>query len=167
MAMSGNWAPGRDYGAVRAPPRLTVDEYLKGILSCDRVVLARAITLIESSRPDHQRIARELIHRVLPHAGKSIRVGMTGAPGAGKSALIESLGGILTARGHRVAVLSVDPSSARSGGSLLGDKIRMVKLSTDPNAFIRPSPAAWCLAVSHGRRARPCCCARLPVTTSC
>jgi LAO/AO transport system kinase len=145
MAMSGNWAPGRDYSAVRPPPRLTVKDYMRGILACDRVVLARAITLIESSRQDHQQMARELVHQVLPHAGKSIRVGLTGAPGSGKSALIESFGGMLTGQGHRVAVLSIDPSSARSGGSLLGDKTRMVKLSTDPNAFIRPSPSGLVL----------------------
>jgi LAO/AO transport system kinase len=143
--MSGTWAPNRDYSAVRQPLRLTVTEYLKGILAGDRVILARAITLIESTRQDHQQMARALVHQVLPHAGKSVRVGLTGAPGSGKSALIESLGGMLTSRGHRVAVLSVDPSSERSGGSLLGDKTRMVKLSTDPNAFIRPSPSGLVL----------------------
>ena len=137
--MSGNWAPGRDYSAVRPPP-LSVDDYLRGILAHDRVVLARAITLVESSRPDQQQMARELVTRVLPHAGRSIRIGLTGVPGVGKSALIEAFGSLLTARGHRVAVLSIDPSSERSGGSLLGDKTRMVKLSTDPNAFIRPTP---------------------------
>lgn len=120
---------------------MTVAGYLAGILARDRGVLARAITLIESSRPDHQEMARELIHLVLPHAGQSIRIGLTGVPGVGKSALIEAFGGFLTAHGHRVAVLSIDPSSARSGGSLLGDKTRMVRLSTDPNAFIRPSPS--------------------------
>jgi LAO/AO transport system kinase len=138
--MSGNWAPGRDYQAIPLPPQLTVDDYLQGILARDRGVLARAITLIESSRPDHQEMARELVSRVLPHAGRSIRIGLTGVPGVGKSALIEAFGGFLTAREHRVAVLSIDPSSERSGGSLLGDKTRMVKLSTDPNAFIRPTP---------------------------
>jgi LAO/AO transport system kinase len=143
--MSGSWAPGRDYGAVKRPARLTVDGYLQGILARDRVVLARAITLIESSRADHQSMARALVDRALPHSGKSIRVGLTGVPGAGKSALIECLGSMLTGRGHRVAVLSVDPSSERSGGSLLGDKTRMVKLSQDPNAFIRPSPSGLVL----------------------
>ena len=108
-------------------------------------VLARAITLIEFSRPDDQQTARELVNRVLPHAGKSMRIGMTGMPGAGKSALIDSFGSFLTAHSHRVAVLSIDPSSARSGGSLLGDKTRMVRLSTDPNAFIRPSPSGLIL----------------------
>ncbi|HME24349.1 MAG TPA: methylmalonyl Co-A mutase-associated GTPase MeaB [Acetobacteraceae bacterium] len=138
--MNGNWAPGRDYSAVPPPPRLSLDDYLQGILAHDRVVLARAITLIESSLPDQQEMARELVTRVLPHAGRSIRIGLTGAPGVGKSALIEAFGSFLTAHGHRVAVLSIDPSSERSGGSLLGDKTRMVKLSTDPNAFIRPMP---------------------------
>jgi LAO/AO transport system kinase len=149
-ALSGSWAPTREHEADASPPRITapqmtVDDYLKGLLARDRGVLARAITLIESSRPDHQKMARELVQRVLPHSGKSIRIGLTGVPGAGKSALIEAFGGLLTARGHRVAVLSVDPSSARSGGSLLGDKTRMVKLSTDPNAFIRPSPSGLVL----------------------
>jgi LAO/AO transport system kinase len=144
-AMSGHWAPERDYKAVPPRPHPTVSDFLEGILARDRRMLAQAITLIESTRPDHQEMARELIAQVLPHAGKSIRVGLTGTPGAGKSALIEAFGGLLTAREHRVAVLSIDPSSARSGGSLLGDKTRMVKLSTDPNAFIRPSPSGLML----------------------
>ena len=139
--MSGQWAPERHTDAVPRPPSLTVDDYLSGILAFNRGVLSRAITLIESSRPDHQQMARELIARTLSLAGESIRIGVTGSPGAGKSALIEAFGSFLTARGHRVAVLTIDPSSARSGGSLLGDKTRMVKLSTDPNAFIRPSPS--------------------------
>ncbi|MEA2738053.1 MAG: GTPase [Acetobacteraceae bacterium] len=143
--MSGHWAPERDYKAVPPRPHPTVSDFLEGILARDRRMLAQAITLIESTRPDHQEMARELIAQVLPHAGKSIRVGLTGTPGAGKSALIEAFGGLLTAREHRVAVLSIDPSSARSGGSLLGDKTRMVKLSTDPNAFIRPSPSGLML----------------------
>jgi len=142
--MSGDWAPRRD-GAVPAPLHLTVDDYLQGLFVRDRGVLARAITLIESSRPDDQQMARELVNRALPHTGKSMRIGMTGVPGAGKSALIDSFGSFLTALSRRVAVLSIDPSSARSGGSLLGDKTRMVRLSTDPNAFIRPSPSALLL----------------------
>jgi LAO/AO transport system kinase len=143
--MSGHWAPSGGSEAVRRPPRLTVDDYLNGILTRDRGILSRAITLIESSRPDHQQMARELIARALPRAAEAIRIGVTGPPGAGKSALIEALGGFLTARGHRVAVLTIDPSSARSGGSLLGDKTRMVKLSADPSAFIRPSPSGLVL----------------------
>ena len=143
--MSGSWAPKRRDAAVPRRPRMDVDGYLAGILARQRGVLARAITLIESSRPDHQDMARDLMNRVLPHAGRSIRIGLTGVPGAGKSALIEAFGGFLTEREHRVAVLSIDPSSARSGGSLLGDKTRMIKLSTDPNAFIRPSPSGLVL----------------------
>ncbi|KAA5608122.1 methylmalonyl Co-A mutase-associated GTPase MeaB [Rhodovastum atsumiense] len=122
-----------------------VDEYAAGLLARNRGMLARAITLVESRRPEHQAMAAELINRLLPHTGRAIRVGLTGVPGAGKSALIEALGSWLTARGHRVAVLSIDPSSTRSGGSLLGDKTRMTRLSADPNAFIRPSPSGLVL----------------------
>ena len=143
--MSGSWSPDVNRRAAVRPPRLAPEDYLRGILAQDRGVLARAITLIESSRPDHQELARELVNLALPHTGNALRIGLTGVPGAGKSALIECLGGFLTARGHRVAVLSIDPSSARSGGSLLGDKTRMTRLSTDPNAFIRPSPSGQVL----------------------
>ena len=143
--MSGNWAPKRNDTAIPTPPRMGVDDYLAGVLARERGVLARAITLIESSRPDHQEMARELMNRVLPHSGRSVRIGLTGVPGAGKSALIEAFGGFLTDREHRVAVLSIDPSSARSGGSLLGDKTRMITLSNNPNAFIRPSPSGLVL----------------------
>jgi GTPase len=125
--------------------RLTLAAYADGILGWNRAILARAITLIESNRPDHQEMAQELLERLLPHTGRSIRVGLTGVPGAGKSALIEALGCRLTAAGHRLAVLAIDPSSVRSGGSLLGDKTRMVRLSADPNAFIRPSPSGGVL----------------------
>ncbi len=116
-------------------------DYADGVLGWNRATLARAITLIESNRPDHQELAQELLNRLLPHTGRSTRFGLTGAPGVGKSALIEALGCRLTAAGHRVAVLAIDPSSVRSGGSLLGDKTRMVRLTADPNAFIRPSPS--------------------------
>jgi LAO/AO transport system kinase len=125
--------------------RLTLAVYADGVLGWNRAILARAITLIESNRPDHQGMAQELLDRLLPHTGRSLRVGLTGVPGAGKSALIEALGCRLTAEGHRVAVLAIDPSSVRSGGSLLGDKTRMVRLSADPNAFIRPSPSGLVL----------------------
>ncbi|MFI5012994.1 MAG: methylmalonyl Co-A mutase-associated GTPase MeaB [Hyphomicrobiales bacterium] len=109
--------------------------------SGDRAALSRAITLVESTRPDHRSEARALICEVMAETGKAIRVGLTGVPGVGKSTLIDQLGSNLTVAGHRVAVLAVDPSSARSGGSILGDKTRMPRLAADANAFIRPSPA--------------------------
>jgi LAO/AO transport system kinase len=111
----------------------------------DRATLARAITLIESRRADHQKRARALVQELLPATGEAIRVGITGAPGVGKSLTIDTLGAHLTAQGHKVAVLAVDPSSARTGGSILGDKTRMARLATDPNAFVRPSPASGTL----------------------
>jgi LAO/AO transport system kinase len=117
----------------------------RGIRAGDRAVLARAITLIESKRADHRQSAHRLVQEVLPATGQAIRVGITGAPGVGKSTAIDTLGSMLTAEGHRVAVLAVDPSSQRSGGSILGDKTRMARLATDPNAFIRPSPASGTL----------------------
>jgi LAO/AO transport system kinase len=112
-----------------------------GIRAGDRAVLARAITLIESKRADHRKIAHRLVQELLPATGKAVRVGITGAPGVGKSLTIDTLGNLLTREGHKVAVLAVDPSSTRSGGSILGDKTRMARLAVDPNAFIRPSPA--------------------------
>lgn len=124
---------------------LSVDAYMEGILSFNRTVFSQAITLIESSLPAHQDMAQELIQQCLPHAGKSIRLGITGVPGAGKSTFIESLGLHLTRAGHRLAVLAIDPSSSRSKGSILGDKTRMEGLSVEPNAFIRPSPSAGSL----------------------
>jgi LAO/AO transport system kinase len=130
----------------RAPaPDIDIAPYLRGILAGERAVLARAITLVESKRPDHQKSARALVQSLLPHTGAARRVGITGAPGVGKSTTIDALGSHLTARGHKVAVLAVDPSSARTGGSILGDKTRMAQLAADPNAFIRPSPAAGTL----------------------
>lgn len=111
----------------------------------DRTALSRAITLVESTRADHRVAARQLLTAVLPHSGDAWRVGVSGVPGAGKSTFIEALGGLLTARGRRVAVLAIDPSSARTGGSVLGDKTRMVRLAADPNAYIRPSPTAGTL----------------------
>jgi LAO/AO transport system kinase len=111
----------------------------------DRATLARAITLIESKRADHRKAAQRLVQDLLPHTGNAIRVGITGAPGVGKSTTIDTLGTHLTAKGHKVAVLAVDPSSTRSGGSILGDKTRMAKLAIDPNAFVRPSPSSGTL----------------------
>ncbi len=124
---------------------LTVDDYVKGILEGNRTILSRAITMIESENPTHIAMAQEIIERCLPHSGNSLRVGITGVPGVGKSTFIESFGGMLTAQGHKLAVLAIDPSSERTKGSILGDKTRMETLSTDPNAFIRPSPSGSAL----------------------
>ncbi|HPF01261.1 MAG TPA: methylmalonyl Co-A mutase-associated GTPase MeaB [Bacteroidales bacterium] len=121
------------------------DELHEGILSGNRVLLSRAITLIESSKHDHQALAQALIEKCLPHSGNSIRIGITGVPGVGKSTFIESFGNHLTAIGKKVAVLAIDPSSQISKGSILGDKTRMEKLSSNPDAFIRPSPSAGTL----------------------
>jgi LAO/AO transport system kinase len=122
--------------------RYSVDEYVDGILSGNTTVLSRAITMAESSLPGHFEIGQEIIERCLPYSAKSIRVGITGAPGAGKSTFIESLGLLLIREGRRPAVLAIDPSSAITGGSILGDKTRMEKLSINHDAFIRPSPSA-------------------------
>lgn len=123
----------------------TVEELVSGILHGDRTMLSRAITLVESSLHAHQQKAQQVIERCLPYSGKSVRLGITGVPGAGKSTIIEALGKFLTAHNHKVAVLAIDPSSERSKGSILGDKTRMEELSVDPNAFIRPSPSAGSL----------------------
>lgn len=111
-----------------------------GVRACDRAAIGRAITLVESRRPDDAQPAQKLLAELLPHSGAAHRVGITGVPGVGKSTLIETLGTMLTERGHRVAVLAVDPTSARHGGSILGDKTRMTTLANDPSAFVRPSP---------------------------
>jgi LAO/AO transport system kinase len=117
----------------------------RGIRAGDRARLARAITLIESKRADHRGEAHRLVQELLPLTGKAVRLGITGAPGAGKSTTIDALGTYLTAQGHQVAVLAVDPSSTRTGGSILGDKTRMARLAADPLAFIRPSPSSGTL----------------------
>ena len=119
--------------------------YVQGVLNGDRRLIAKAITLIESSLAAHQRLAQTIIDLLLPYSGKAIRLGITGVPGVGKSTFIESLGTMLVNRGHRVAVLAVDPSSKRSGGSVLADKTRMEKLAVEPRAFIRPSPSGGTL----------------------
>lgn len=124
---------------------LSLDQYVSGVLSGDRAVIARAITLIESRNHDHQSMAQNMIVQLLPHSGNAHRVGITGVPGVGKSTFIDALGTDLTEKGHRVAVLAVDPTSSRTGGSILGDKTRMEKLSRDDKAFIRPSPASGTL----------------------
>ena len=120
----------------------TAEEYTDAILSGDRLALSRAITLIESTRQDHQRIAREIVNRCSAHTGNGLRIGITGPPGAGKSTFIDSIGSHLTAMDKHVAVLAVDPSSKKSKGSILGDKTRMIRLASHPAAFIRPSPNA-------------------------
>ncbi len=125
----------------RHPRRLKVDDYVAGVLAGDRSVLAQAITLVESNSRIHEAQAQEVLNRVLPQTGKAKRVGITGVPGVGKSTFIETFGCYLVDRGHKLAVLTIDPTSARSGGSILGDKTRMEKLSVSPNAFIRPSPS--------------------------
>ncbi|RBY93237.1 methylmalonyl Co-A mutase-associated GTPase MeaB [Blastococcus sp. TF02A-30] len=122
-----------------------VADLVDGVLAADRRAVARAITLVESRRADHRDRAQELLVELLPHAGGARRVGISGVPGVGKSTFIDHLGVTLTAAGSKVAVLAVDPSSARSGGSILGDKTRMARLAVDPNAFIRPSPTSGTL----------------------
>ena len=131
-----------------APPsnsRFDIRRLTKELRAGNRAGLARAITLIESRRHDHQAVARELVQALLPATGKAIRVGITGSPGVGKSATIDALGHFPIERGHRVAVLAVDPSSARTGGSILGDKTRMARLAASDSAYIRPSPSSGTL----------------------
>ena len=125
--------------------RYTPSEFVEGILAGDISILSQAVTLVESSLPEHQHIAQEVIEKCLPYAGKSIRLGITGVPGAGKSTFIEALGMHLVRSGRKLAVLAIDPSSERSKGSILGDKTRMEELSVAKNAFIRPSPSAGSL----------------------
>jgi LAO/AO transport system kinase len=130
---------------VPSPRLLSVDDYVAGIRGGDRAVLARAITLVESQKAEHQTIAQAVIDRVLPHTGSADRLGITGVPGVGKSTTIDQFGLNLCNLGKRVAVLAVDPTSTRTGGSILGDKTRMARLSQHENAFIRPSPTGTTL----------------------
>ena len=123
----------------------SVQSLAEAVRSGDRTELSRAITLLESTRPDRREHAQQLLLQLLPDAGKSLRVGITGVPGAGKSTTIEALGMMLIEQGHRVAVLAVDPSSTRTGGSILGDKTRMAKLAVHPDAYVRPSPTSGTL----------------------
>ena len=127
------------------PRKIDVTAYAKGVLDGDRGMLSKAITLVESQREDHRALAQELLVELLPRSGGARRVGITGVPGVGKSTFIDQLGTDLTAAGHRVAVLAVDPSSTRTGGSILGDKTRMARLAVDERAFIRPSPTSGTL----------------------
>lgn len=135
----------RDSGSYPRITDLSLDDYQAGVLACDRAILARAITLIESDLPEHIPLARELTQRLYPASGNSIRVGITGVPGSGKSTFIEALGSLLLEQGHKMAVLAVDPSSNRTRGSILGDKTRMEKLARNPQCFIRPSPSGGTL----------------------
>ncbi|MEY6434421.1 methylmalonyl Co-A mutase-associated GTPase MeaB [Corynebacterium pseudotuberculosis] len=129
----------------RARRRIDVDELFEGVRRCDRTLMSRAITLLESTAAAHRVLAQELLVRLLPFSGKALRVGITGVPGVGKSTFIEALGMQLIAEGHKVAVLAIDPSSTKTRGSILGDKTRMAKLAREDNAFIRPSPSAGTL----------------------
>ena len=124
---------------------LPAADYVAGILKGDITILSRAVTLVESSKPEHQKIAQEIVSNCLPHSGKSIRIGITGVPGVGKSTFIEALGKLITEKGEKLAVLAIDPSSERTRGSILGDKTRMEELAGDINAYIRPSPSAGSL----------------------
>lgn len=133
--------------AIRRPKRkqYSVAEYVDGILKGDISILSQAVTLVESTNPDHYAVAQEVIEKCLPHSGNAIRVGITGVPGAGKSTFIEALGTYLVGKGNKLAVLAIDPSSERSKGSILGDKTRMEELSASKMAFIRPSPSSGSL----------------------
>jgi len=124
---------------------METQDYIDGVLANNRRMVAKTITLIESSLFAHQESAKAIVNELLSHAGKAVRIGITGVPGVGKSTYIESFGLQLVRQGHRVAVLAVDPSSSKSGGSIMGDKTRMEKLSLEPNAFIRPSPSGGTL----------------------
>ncbi|WP_040796989.1 methylmalonyl Co-A mutase-associated GTPase MeaB [Nocardia higoensis] len=143
--------PGSAAPVVRARRKIDVDELAAAVRRNDRAALARAITLVESTRSDHRALAQQLLLRLTPENSDSAtsvvsnRVGITGVPGVGKSTFIDSLGMYLIEKGHRIAVLAVDPSSTRTGGSILGDKTRMARLSVEPDAFIRPSPTAGTL----------------------
>lgn len=143
----GNFNPGLATGRFRPKRRLTLteDEYVEGVAKGDRMTLSRAITLIESNSPRHFQKAQRVLQRLLPRTGKALRIGITGVPGAGKSTMIEAFGNMLCDEGHKVAILTIDPTSSVTKGSILGDKTRMGTLSRRPEAFIRPSPAGGTL----------------------
>lgn len=140
QSSSSGLSSGKSSGEVKRK-HLSVDDYVNGVLHFDRNILARTITLIESNNKAHHDTAQEVLKKLIPYSGKSLRIGITGVPGAGKSTLIETLGMFLIKQGHKVAVLTVDPSSTVTKGSILGDKTRMEKLSKEENCFIRPSPS--------------------------
>ena len=125
--------------------RISVSDYVAGVGGGDRTLLARAITLVESTNPDHSRLAQDVLQGLLPKTGNAIRLGITGVPGVGKSTTIDQLGMNLIAGGKKIAVLAIDPTSKRTGGSILGDKTRMSSLALEKNAFIRPSPSSGTL----------------------
>lgn len=129
--------------------QLSARDFIDGVLGGDRAILARAITLVESRRADHRALAAEVVERLLPHASGAHRIGLSGVPGVGKSTFLEAMGLARIDEGHKVAVLAVDPSSGVSGGSILGDKTRMGKLSSHPSAFVRPSPTSGALGGVH------------------
>jgi len=131
--------------ARRGRKHYSEDDYVAGILSGNRTLLSQAITLIESSLPEHYDKAQAIIEKCLPHSSRSVRIGITGVPGAGKSTFIEAFGSLVADLGRKIAVLTIDPSSEQTKGSILGDKVRMEKLSNHPNAYIRPSPASGAL----------------------
>lgn len=131
--------------------RHLADEYVQGILNGDRVMLSKAITLVESKLTADNELAEDVLGKALPYTGNSVRIGITGVPGAGKSTFIESFGKCLTSTGKRVAVLTIDPSSQKTKGSILGDKTRMEELANDPNAYVRPSPSGATLGGVHSR----------------
>ena len=133
------------YFTRRRKRALSTDEYVEGILAGNITTLSQAITLVESANPAHYAQAQEIIERCLPHAGHSVRIGITGVPGAGKSTFIEAVGNMVTSLRHKLAVLAIDPSSERSGGSILGDNTRMESICHNPDVFIRPSPSAGSL----------------------
>ncbi len=144
MSQRPSETPPAQSGARRAGP-LRPEDFIEGIAAGNRAVLARAITLIESTRPQHQELAQQILQQLIDRTGKAVRLGITGVPGVGKSTTIDQLGINLVEAGHKVAVLAVDPTSKRTGGSILGDKTRMARLAVHPNAFIRPSPTSGTL----------------------